>query len=65
MLEMLEMIVGYGLIIVVLNVIVISLFIKRWTNNFNNTDRGVKLFFAITTPLIVWMVLVLALMFVY
>ena len=62
---MLELIVGYGFPVVLLNVIVISIFMKRWTNNFNNTDRGVKLFFAMTTPLIVWMVLDLALMFVY
>lgn len=62
---MLELIVGYGFPVVLLNVIVISIFMKRWTNNFNNTDRGVKLFFAMTAPLLVWMVLGVALMFVY
>lgn len=62
---MLELIVGYGFPVVLLNVIVISIFMKRWTNNFNNTDRGVKLFVAMTAPLLVWMVLGVALMFVY
>lgn len=62
---MLELIVGYGFPVVLLNVIVISIFMKRWTNNFNNTNRGVKLFVAMTAPLLVWMVLGIALMFVY
>lgn len=65
MLELLELIVVYGFPVVLLNVIVISIFIKRWTNNFNNTDRGVKLFFALLIPLVVWMVLCMILMYVY
>ncbi len=65
MLELLELIVVYGFPVVLLNVIVISIFIKRWTNNFNNTDRGVKLFFALLIPLVVWMVLCMILLYVY
>ena len=62
---MLEFIVAYGLLLVVINTVVISLGIKKWTNNFNNTDRGVKLFAAALVPINIWMVLGIILMITY